>query len=69
MKLLFFLYDLTLFSSITGSIIRCMRRLEELLREMVGASKAIGNGDLEARFEEARVLLKRDIVFTASLYL
>ncbi|MCP9263772.1 Superkiller viralicidic activity 2-like 2 [Dirofilaria immitis] len=52
-----------------GSIIRCMRRLEELLREMVGASKAIGNGDLEARFEEARILLKRDIVFTASLYL
>ncbi|VDO26325.1 unnamed protein product [Brugia timori] len=52
-----------------GSIIRCMRRLEELLREMVGASKAIGNGDLEARFEQARVLLKRDIVFTASLYL
>uniref|UniRef100_A0A0R3RNH3 DSHCT domain-containing protein n=1 Tax=Elaeophora elaphi TaxID=1147741 RepID=A0A0R3RNH3_9BILA len=42
-----------------------MRRLEELLREMVGASKAIGNGDLETRFEEARVLLKRDIVFTA----
>uniref|UniRef100_A0A1I8EYN4 Superkiller viralicidic activity 2-like 2 n=1 Tax=Wuchereria bancrofti TaxID=6293 RepID=A0A1I8EYN4_WUCBA len=36
---------------------------------MVGASKAIGNGDLETRFEQARVLLKRDIVFTASLYL
>lgn len=52
-----------------GSIIRCMRRLEELLREMVGASKAIGNADVEARFEEARTRLKRDIVFTASLYL
>lgn len=46
-----------------------MRRLEELLREMVGASKAIGNADVEARFEEARTRLKRDIVFTASLYL
>ncbi|VDN02519.1 unnamed protein product [Thelazia callipaeda] len=52
-----------------GSIIRCMRRLEELLREMVGASKAIGNSDLQENFEKARMLLKRDIVFTASLYL
>uniref|UniRef100_A0A158R3R5 ATP-dependent RNA helicase DOB1 n=1 Tax=Syphacia muris TaxID=451379 RepID=A0A158R3R5_9BILA len=52
-----------------GSIIRCMRRLEELLREMVNASKAMGNRDVEAKFEEGRVKLKRDIVFTASLYL
>ncbi|MFH4983561.1 hypothetical protein AB6A40_010270 [Gnathostoma spinigerum] len=52
-----------------GSIIRCLRRLEELLREMVNASKAIGNTDLEKKFEEARTNLKRDIVFAASLYL
>ncbi|VDD88900.1 unnamed protein product [Enterobius vermicularis] len=52
-----------------GSVIRCMRRLEELLREMINAAKAMGNRDVEAKFEEARSKLKRDIVFTASLYL
>lgn len=52
-----------------GSIIRCMRRLEELLRQMVQASKTIGNVDLENKFIDAGRLLKRDIVFAASLYL
>jgi ATP-dependent RNA helicase DOB1 len=52
-----------------GSIIRCMRRLEELLRQMVQASKSIGNTDLENKFSEGIPLLKRDIVFAASLYL
>ncbi|GMR35410.1 hypothetical protein PMAYCL1PPCAC_05605, partial [Pristionchus mayeri] len=50
-----------------GSIIRCFRRLEELLREMVGAAKAVQNADLEAKFETARTKIKRDIVFAASL--
>ncbi|KAL7304922.1 hypothetical protein TKK_0002720 [Trichogramma kaykai] len=52
-----------------GSIIRCMRRLEEVLRQLVQASKNIGNTDLEVKFSEAIRLLKRDIVFAASLYL
>ena len=34
-----------------GSIIRCIRRLEELLRQMCQAAKAIGNTDLEKKFE------------------
>ncbi|KAF8362076.1 mtr-4 [Pristionchus pacificus] len=50
-----------------GSIIRCFRRLEELLREMVGAAKAVQNTDLEAKFEMARTKIKRDIVFAAIL--
>ena len=29
-----------------------MRRLEELLREMVGAAKGIGNTELEIKFSE-----------------
>lgn len=37
---------------VTGSIIRCMRRLEELLRQMVQAAKAIGNTELENKFSE-----------------
>ncbi|XP_043209434.1 exosome RNA helicase MTR4-like [Amphibalanus amphitrite] len=52
-----------------GSIIRCMRRLEELLRQMVQAAKGIGNTDLENKFSEGIRLMKRDIVFAASLYL
>ncbi|TRY74562.1 hypothetical protein TCAL_00692 [Tigriopus californicus] len=52
-----------------GSIIRCMRRLEELLRQMVQAAKNIGNTELENKFADSIKLLKRDIVFAASLYL
>lgn len=35
-----------------GSIIRCMRRLEELLRQMCQAAKGIGNTELENKFSE-----------------
>lgn len=52
-----------------GSIIRCFRRLEELLRQMAMAAKAIGNQDLENKFSTGIALIKRDIVFAASLYL
>lgn len=52
-----------------GSIIRCVRRLEELIRQMVQAAKVIGNTDLENKFNEADKAIKRDIVFAASLYL
>ena len=52
-----------------GSIIRVMRRLEELLRQMILAAKAIGNNELERKFGEASTAIKRDIVFAASLYL
>lgn len=52
-----------------GSIIRCMRRLEELLRQMCQASKVIGNTELENKFSEAISFIKRDIVFAGSLYI
>uniref|UniRef100_A0A8D2KS08 Exosome RNA helicase MTR4 n=1 Tax=Varanus komodoensis TaxID=61221 RepID=A0A8D2KS08_VARKO len=52
-----------------GSIIRCMRRLEELLRQMCQAAKAIGNTELENKFAGGITKIKRDIVFAASLYL
>eukprot|EP00121_Abeoforma_whisleri_P004566 Awhi_evm1s4126 len=51
-----------------GSIIRCMRREEELLRQMSNAAKAIGNTELENKFAEGNTKIKRDIVFAASLY-
>mgnify|MGYP002385843904 FL=1 len=46
-----------------------MRRLEELLRQLCAAAKAIGNSELELKFSEAIARIKRDIVFAASLYL
>ncbi|KHJ91159.1 DEAD/DEAH box helicase [Oesophagostomum dentatum] len=46
-----------------GSIIRCLRRLEEVLREMVNAAKSMQNQSLEEKFEEARLRIKRDIVY------
>lgn len=52
-----------------GSIIRCMRRLEELLRQMCQASRVIGNTELENKFSEAITFIKRDIVFAGSLYI
>ncbi|CAL1528127.1 unnamed protein product [Lymnaea stagnalis] len=52
-----------------SSIIRAMRRLEETLRQMVQAAKAIGNTELENKFSEGIRQIKRDIVFAASLYL
>ncbi|XP_048762429.2 exosome RNA helicase MTR4-like [Ostrea edulis] len=52
-----------------GSIIRCMRRLEETLRQIMQAAKAIGNSELENKFAEGIRSIKRDIVFAASLYL
>ena len=52
-----------------GSIIRAFRRLEEALRQLVQATRNIGNNELEKKFNESIVLLKRGIVFAASLYL
>lgn len=52
-----------------GSIIRCFRRLEEVLKEMARASKVIGNVEMENKFSAAISLVKRDIVFANSLYL
>ncbi|ORX60926.1 antiviral helicase [Piromyces finnis] len=52
-----------------GSIIRAIRRLEELLRQMCIAAKSIGNTELENKFSEGISKIHRDIVFAASLYL
>ncbi|KAJ2009338.1 ATP-dependent RNA helicase mtr4 [Coemansia thaxteri] len=52
-----------------GSLIRAFRRLEELLRQMCMAAKAIGNVDLENKFADGITKIKRDIIFAASLYL
>lgn len=52
-----------------GSLIRAIRRLEEVLQQLIEAAKSIGETQLEAKFQEAVTKIKRDIVFAASLYL
>ncbi|KAK9123316.1 hypothetical protein Sjap_012918 [Stephania japonica] len=52
-----------------GSLIRAIRRLEEILQQLIQAAKSIGDTQLETKFEEAVSKIKRDIVFAASLYL
>jgi ATP-dependent RNA helicase DOB1 len=52
-----------------GTTIRTIRRIEELLRQIISAAKAIGNNELEAKFEKGVELIRRDIVFCSSLYL
>ena len=54
-----------------GSIIRVFRRLQELLRQMTQASRAIGNEELEDKFRKASEMLERpnSVIFCSSLYL
>ena len=52
-----------------GSIIRCFRRLEELLKELSNCARVIDNPELQSKFNQASEKLKRGIVFAASLYI
>jgi len=52
-----------------GTVVRVIRRLEELVRELASAAKTIGNQELEKKLSEGRSRLKRGIIFAASLYL
>ncbi|KAJ8611732.1 hypothetical protein CTAYLR_009189 [Chrysophaeum taylorii] len=62
--------DLTkLTDAYEGTVIRVIRRLDELLRQLASACHAIGNFEIKAKFDAASQAIKRDIVFAASLYL
>lgn len=52
-----------------GSLIRAIRRLEEVLQQLIEAANSIGEVELQSKFEDAVSKIKRDIVFAASLYL
>lgn len=52
-----------------GTIVRCITRLDETCREVRDAARVIGDADLFQKMEAAQALIKRDIVFAASLYL
>lgn len=52
-----------------GSLVRAIRRLEELLRQLAAALRAVGDTDLAEKFEAAIEKIKRDVIFAASLFL
>ncbi|BGP19510.1 hypothetical protein JCM10213_006330 [Rhodosporidiobolus nylandii] len=54
-----------------GSLIRVFRRLQELIRQMSMAAKAIGSEELEKKFNDSLACLERptSVAFAASLYL
>ncbi|SAM08621.1 hypothetical protein [Absidia glauca] len=52
-----------------GSIVRCISRLDETCREVMGAARMVGDTSLYKKMEQAEEDIKRDIVFAASLTL
>ncbi|KAJ8672979.1 hypothetical protein QAD02_004240 [Eretmocerus hayati] len=51
-----------------GIIVRCIQQLNETLQDVRNAAIIIGHPALKEKMEEASTKIKRDIVFTASLY-
>jgi len=52
-----------------GVIVRTIQRLDEVLRNVKDGARVIGDPVLYQKMDEASTLVKRDIVFAASLYL
>lgn len=51
-----------------GAVVRCIQQLEEMCREVRQAARLVGESALAAKMEAASNMIKRDIVFAASLY-
>lgn len=51
-----------------GTIVRVITRLDETCRELRDAARVIGDADLWTKMERCMELIRRDIVFAASLY-
>ena len=51
-----------------GIIVRCIQRLDETCRDVRKAAKVIGDTLLYQKMQTCSTLIKRDIVFAASLY-
>ena len=74
-KSLIYFFIFQPFSEITGLtdvqegiIVRCIQRLDEVLRDVRNAARIIGDPILHSKMEDASSMIKRDIVFAASLY-
>uniref|UniRef100_A0A3P8RM45 SKI2 subunit of superkiller complex n=1 Tax=Amphiprion percula TaxID=161767 RepID=A0A3P8RM45_AMPPE len=51
-----------------GTVVRCIQRLDEVLKEVRQAARIVGDSVLGSKMEKASLSIRRDIVFTASLY-
>ncbi|KAJ5143872.1 uncharacterized protein N7515_002659 [Penicillium bovifimosum] len=52
-----------------GTIVRVITRLDETCREVKNAAKLVGDPSLYQKMEQAQDLIKRDVIFAASLYM
>lgn len=52
-----------------GTIVRCITRLDETCREVKNAAKLVGDPTLYLKMQQAQEMIKRDVIFAASLYM
>ncbi|KAF3029433.1 hypothetical protein E8E15_010071 [Penicillium rubens] len=52
-----------------GTIVRVITRLDETCREVKNAAKLVGDPNLYTKMQQAQELIKRDVIFAASLYM
>ena len=52
-----------------GTVIRALRRLDELMMELHKAASAVGDAELAEKFKAGAESLRHGVVFAASLYL
>ncbi|KAF7716228.1 Antiviral helicase [Penicillium ucsense] len=52
-----------------GTIVRTITRLDETCREVKNAAKLVGDPNLYTKMQQAQELIKRDVIFAASLYM
>lgn len=55
-------------SIMEGSIVRTIVRLEQACREIMDAARVMGNTSLFVKMQQASGLIRRDVIFAASLY-
>jgi len=53
---------------VSGVIVRNIQRLNELCKDVRNAARVIGDPTLYSKMEKCSEMVKRDIVFAASLY-
>lgn len=52
-----------------GTIVRVITRLDETCREVRNAAKLVGDPSLYLKMQQAQDMIKRDVIFAASLYM
>lgn len=52
-----------------GTIVRCIVRLDEVLRECQSAARTVGDTAMYTKIEQCREMIKRDVIFAGSLWL